>query len=426
MQKTFETLEGFFNYRLPLIAVTVFLLFFILWACFSSIDQQVSGVGRIIPAGKSRVIQHLEGGIVDEILVHEGQQVAPDQALFTISNSRAKSDLQEIYVDVKALEIRQKRLQAELAGEETVVFDKELNDNYKQIIEAELMLFHSRKRETEEKIKGINERLRQKKLKLEDLRARLRNLSEESEIAQRQNAIKKKLHESGASSESQYLDTQSQVKNFETRMGEVEKEIPITEAEYTEVVNLIEETKQNVRSAILDDLNKVNIELKKYQERVVGAKDQVARTTIKSPIKGIVNKVNINTIGGVIAPGQVVAEIIPLDEALVVEGMLSTDDRGKVWPSLPVKVKVKAYDYSIYGGIDGVLTQVSADSLIDGKGQEFYRINVDLKSNKLPGDKVLYPGMMVDLNILTGKVSVMQALLRPLLHIRDTALREQD
>lgn len=426
MQKTFETLEGFFNYRLPLIAVTVFLLFFILWASFSSIDQQVSGVGRIIPAGKSRVIQHLEGGIVDEILVHEGQQVTPDQPLFTISNSRAKSDLQEIYVDVKSLEIRQKRLQAELAGEETVVFDKELNDNYKQIIEAELMLFHSRKRESEEKIKGINERLRQKKLKLEDLRARLRNLSEESAIAQRQNAIKKKLHESGASSESQYLDTQSQVKNFETRMGEVEKEIPITEAEYTEVSNLIEETKQNVKSAILDDLNKVNIELKKYQERVVGAKDQVARTTIKSPIKGIVNKVNINTIGGVIAPGQVVAEIIPLDEALVVEGMLSTDDRGKVWPSLPVKVKVKAYDYSIYGGIDGVLTQVSADSLIDGKGQEFYRINVDLKSNKLPGDKVLYPGMMVDLNILTGKVSVMQALLRPLLHIRDTALREQD
>lgn len=426
MQKTFETLEGFFNYRLPLIAVTVFLLFFIIWASFSSIDQQVSGVGRIIPAGKSRVIQHLEGGIVDEILVHEGQQVTPDQPLFTISNSRAKSDLQEIYVDVKSLEIRQKRLQAELAGEETVVFEKELNDNYKQIIEAELMLFHSRKRESEEKIKGISERLRQKKLKLEDLRARLRNLSEESAIAQRQNAIKKKLHESGASSESQYLDTQSQVKNFETRMGEVEKEIPITEAEYTEVLNLIEETKQNVKSAILDDLNKVNIELKKYQERVVGAKDQVARTTIKSPIKGIVNKVNINTIGGVIAPGQVVAEIIPLDEALVVEGMLSTDDRGKVWPSLPVKVKVKAYDYSIYGGIDGVLTQVSADSLIDGKGQEFYRINVDLKSNKLPGDKLLYPGMMVDLNILTGKVSVMQALLRPLLHIRDTALREQD
>jgi len=425
MQKSFDTFDRFFNYRLPLIAVTVFIIIMTLWASFTTIDQQVRGSGRIIPLGKARVIQHLEGGIVEEIPVTEGQQVTAGQTLFIISNEKAKSDLEEIYVDVQALEIKKQRLQAELDDKPTVDFDEDLKKNFVSIIQSETALFNARRSQSQEKINGLNERLRQKDFHLEDLTSRVQNLNEEYQIAKEQNEIKKKLRAVGASSQSQYLDTQSQVRSFETRIGQVKKEIPVTEAEATEIRNLIEETKQNIRSDILNDLNQVNIDLKKYEERVQGFQDQVARTTIKSPINGIINKININTIGGVIAPGQVVAEIIPLDETLVVEGMISTNDRGKVWPGLPVMVKVTAYDYTIYGGIEGTLTQVSADSLIDGKGQEYYRVNVTLKNNKLAQDKTIYPGMMVDLNILTGKISVLQALLRPLRHIQENALREQ-
>ncbi len=425
MKKPFETIDKYFNYRLPLIAVVSFIVVLIIWASVAEIDQQVRGTGRIIPSGKARAIQHLEGGIVKEILVREGEQVNEGQVLFTIGNQKNKSSLEEIYVDITALKIRKARLQAELEGKDDVVFDRELSEQYDQIVQSETQLFNARQSQFEEKINGLNERKKQKQLKLEDLRAQITNLKAESLIAIQQNDIKKKLRASGASSQSQYLGTQSQVQNFKTRIEQVQKEIPIIQAEYTEISNLIEETKQNVKSEILNDLNKVNIDLKKFEERVRGAEDQVDRTTIKSTVRGIINKININTIGGVIAPGQVVAEIIPLDEKLLVEGMISTADRGKIWPNLPVMIKVSAYDYSFYGGIPGVLSQISADSLIDSKGQEFYRVNIELKSNKLREDKVIYPGMMVDINILTSKVTVMHALLKPLLHTRDNALREQ-
>ena len=146
---------------------------------------------------------------------------------------------------------------------------------------------------------------------------------------------------------------------------------------------------------------------------------------ITSPVKGIVNKIYVNTIGGVVAPGSVLAEIIPIGETLVVEGKIATNDRGKIWLGLPVVMKVTAYDYSTFGGIKGELTHISADSFIDNRNNEFYQVRVTLDADKLSDSEPIYPGMTVNLNIVSSKVSVLRSILKPLWNIKDEAMRER-
>ncbi len=421
----FESIDKMWTYR-PVLLVVICLFFsFLMWASLSEIDQQVRGTGRIIPSGKARMIQHLEGGIVEQILIREGQKVQVEQPLFVISNQRAENDLDELKITLASYRIKQTRLQAELDNQKTVNFLASDIDLYPSIVKSEKQLFETRRSAFYEKIKSMEEKFKQKSLKLVDLNTRVKNLKEELAIAKEQLAIKKRLFEAGAMSRSRYLDADSDVKDFNTRISRVDKEIPVVIAERAEANNLLEEYRQGYNSEILDELQEVQFDIKKVRERIDSLQDQVTRTSVKSPINGIVNKLHINTVGGVVQPGAVMAEVIPVDETLIVEGQISTEDRGKVWPSLPVTVKLTAYDYTLYGGLEGTLTNISADSFLDKQNNEYYQVFVTLNGQDLGGDKPVYPGMITELNIKTGKISVLSSILRPFWEIRDNALREK-
>jgi membrane fusion protein, adhesin transport system len=420
-----DTHEKSWQYRPLFWALVIFLLFFSWWASTTEIDQHVRGIGKIIPAGKTRVIQHLEGGIITDILVSEGEKITEGQVLFHIANKGAEAELRELGIAVSSLELRKVRLQAEKSeNTETVEFPEELEKRHPAIAESERRIFEARQAEINEKIDGLEKRMRQKVLKLDELNTNIKNLRQELSVAREQLEIKTQLRKTGAISRSQYLETESEVKNFNTRIAKVEKEIPITKSELGEIINLLEETKQNWQSKIAEDINSINVDLRKIEERIAALSDEVNRTAVISPVNGVVNKLNFNTIGGVVQPGAPIAEIIPLEETLVLEGRISTNDRGKVWPGLPVVAKITAYDYTIYGGIDGVLTYISADSFIDNQNQEYYQVRVTLKTEKMSEDKPVFPGMTAEMSILAGKISVMHALLKPIFNIRENALRE--
>jgi len=418
MYKTFET------YRVLLLLISLCVCSFFVWASTTEIDQQVRGSGKIIPSGKIRSIQHLENGIVKEILVQEGQTVSAGDSLFQLFNIKAEADMKEIDVGLSALLIKQVRLQAELENKERLIIPEELLVSNEGIVRAEKSLFESRRSELNEKSNGLKKRMKQKVLKLDDHQATIANLEKERATSKEQLAIKKKLRLSGAISRSQYLEEESKVQNFNTRISKVRKEIPITKSEISEIVNLLEETKQKWRSKIVEELNTVNVDIKKLQERIVTFSDAVNRTSIQAPINGVINKLHVNTIGGVVQSGQVLAEIIPIEEVLIVEGRIATQDRGKIWMGLPVAAKITAYESSIYGSIDGELTYISADSFIDNQGVSYYQVRVKLDSTMMSEDKPVFSGMSVDLNILASKISVLHALMRPLTSIRENALRE--
>lgn len=424
MSDLFTETDRLWRYRPVLWLVVAFIGIFFWWASTTEIEQHVRGAGRVVPAGKLRTIQHLEGGIIQDILVEEGQSVERGQVLFTVSNKRAQSELEEFKIAREALRIKQLRLEAELKNADRVDYDRAVEREYPGIVESERQLFHARQSEFREKMEGIKKRMQQKTLKLDEMQTNIRNLDKELAVASEQLKIKTRLRNSGAISRSQYLEAESAVKNFETRIARIQKEIPITKTELSELVSLLEETRQNWFSTVGEELNGVKVDIKKLNERIQALQDEVTRRAITSPIRGVVNKRYVNTIGGVIQPGESLAEIIPVDETLIVEGRISTDDRGKVWPGLDVVAKITAYDYSIYGGVKGKLTYISADSFIDNNNKEFYAIRVELSTNNLANDKPIFPGMTAELNILASKVSVLHVLLKPFWRTQENALRE--
>lgn len=413
------------NYRPLLYTVGLFILAFFLWSGLSQIDQQVRAVGRIVPSGQAKLVQHLEGGIVDQILVREGQRVQKGDPMFQIRNQGASSELQGGRIALKALDIRARRLEAEREGKtEFTLLAGESDGELEEIAANEERLFKSRTQAFEEKLGVFRERENQKTLKLEELGGQLENLRAERKIAQDQLAINEKLKRSGAVSESRYLDAKGRVSDFNTRIGSIEKLIPITKAELEEIRKQTGELSERQKTDILDELGKVELDRKKLQEKVKTDLDQVQRTALSAPVTGLVNKIHVTTQGGVVGPGAILAEIIPLEDSLIVEARMQTKDRGLVWNGLPASVKITAYDSAVYGTLKGEITEISADSLRDDAGAVFYRVKIALNPDSVKGFEPIYPGMSVEANILSGKISVLRAIFKPILRIQQNALRE--
>jgi len=414
------------NYRPLLILVIVFLGVFFVWASQSKIDQQVRATGNIIPSGQSKLVQHLEGGIIDRIDVAEGQKVEKGQPLFQIRNQRASADLQGGRITVQALDVRMARLTAEYEGNNDFVYpppEEELV-NLSDVIRNEELLFLSRKQEFSEGLEVLKEQEKQKSLKLEELNLQKANVSKERKIAYNRLQINERLRKSGAVSESKYLEAKSRVSDFDTRLGKLTKLIPIAKAELQEVLNKISEAQEKRRTKILDEMNKVEVERKQMREALKADYDEVKRRALLAPVTGIVNKIYINTVGGVVRPGEALAESIPVDEKLIVEARVLTKDRGLIWVGLPVNINVTAYDSSIYGSLKGSITEISADSFTDEVAGQFYRVKIAMEAEVVKDFEPIYPGMTVEANILSGKVSILHAILRPVLKLKKNALRE--
>lgn len=412
------------TYRTLLILIVAFLSAFFVWASTAEIDQQVRGFGKIIPAGKVRKIQHLESAIVNDIFVKEGNVVRIGDPLFQLANTKAEADMREIAISLEALQIRKKRLQAELNKQSIDDLKANLDFDNETLIESEVNLFEARQIKLEQKLNGLKKRMKQKALKLNELQSNIKNLKKERDVSRQQLEIKRQLRQKGAISRSQYLEVESAVKNFNTRIAKVENEIPITKTEISEILNLLEETRQGWRSEVIEDLGNTDVDINQLTERITTFSDAVSRTEIQSPVNGIVNKINFNTKGGVVQSGQILAEIIPVEEVLLIEGRISLEDRGKIWVGQKTIAKITAYDYSVYGSIDGELTHISADSFADNQGAEYYQIRVTLSKEGLPDDYLIFPGMSVELNIMANKTSILHAILKPFLNIRENALRE--
>ncbi|MCE7887357.1 MAG: HlyD family type I secretion periplasmic adaptor subunit [Alphaproteobacteria bacterium PRO2] len=409
------------NHRPLLFLVAFMIVSFWVWASVFSIEQHVRGTGRIVPAGQAKIVQNLEGGIIDEILVHEGQSVEKNQVLMQISNKRAESDLEEQKIGMEGKQVKLARLRAE--QQQAARFEYNAKNAAPDLIANEEQIFNSRRSALNEKLAALNEQITQKKLKLADLDSQLSNISAERKIAQDQLDINERLKKSGAVSQSRYLEAKSRVTNFDTRLEQIKKSRPVLYAEIDEIKNNIEGEKQDFAAEVAEEINKTELDIRQLQERMKTQADQVNRTALVSPVKGIVNKIHVTTLGGVIKSGEPLVEIIPMEEDLIVEAQVPARDRGKIWTGLPVMVKVTAYDFALYGGIEGNLVEVSADSFTDERGNVFYRVRISLQGKQLQ-DKPLYPGMIVNADIISGKITIMNSILRPFWRIREAALRE--
>jgi adhesin transport system membrane fusion protein len=397
----------------------------VLWAAVAQVDVAVKGTGRTISSGENKVIQHLEGGIVAAILVSEGQIVQAGEVLFRVRNEVNASMLRENEIQLASLVLRIIRLQAE-ANDVAPVFPADLEKNVPDAVASEQRVFLSRRQQRAEELRVLEQQGEQKKRALAEQTARVRNVQQELNTARKQYAMVKELVKSGAASTNRLLETESKVNRFQTDIASTQQTIPITSAELNESIGRLKEATARQKNDILEELRKATVERDQLAERLKSDRDKVERTEVISPVNGVVNRLYVHTVGGTIRPSETLAEITPADDTVIVEAKIAPEHRAKIWNGQAAKVKITAFEYTTYGLVNGHIVDISADSLQNEQGQAppYYRVKIVLDQATVGKNKRIMPGMLTEVNMLAGKRTVLDYLLRPLIRIKDSAFTE--
>jgi len=399
----------------------------IVWANFAIIDEIVRGNGEIIPSSENQIIQNLEGGIVETILVSEGQNVDKGQILIKIDNQKSTSSFNSNSIKADALEAKIIRLKAESNSKEFKA-TKKLIERIPMFVENEKSLYLTNLQKLKSKTDGLNNQLLQKKNELFEAKTKLIHLKKSLKMIQKEVSMTKPMVLRGVSSKVDFLKLQREENKVEQEYDAIRKSIPRLKSAINEVKNNISEVKYLFRSESKVKLNETLAELKTLQVNSTALEDQVTRTVVRSPMKGIVQELFVHTIGGVIRPGADIIEIVPIDQTLLVEVKIKPADIAFIYIGQKSKVKFSAYDFSIYGGLSGEVIYMSPDTIKDEKDKVFYTIRIKTDKNYLERNgkhlKII-PGMTVNVDIMTGKKSVLDYILKPILKTKQYTFTER-
>jgi len=392
--------------RILLAASLALILVGLLWAHFAVLDEVKRGNGRVVSSRQIQVVQSLEGGIVLDIAVQEGAIVKQGQVLMRFDDTKFSADLGEVRERRAANAARVARLEAEVQGRDKPVFSDELLRIAPQIVETERNVFAARVKKVSQDI----DVLAQQETRLTDS---LKLLNREVELTQN-------------------LYTQKVVPEIE--MLRLQRQASEMRGQLAETQSRITNIKTAFRSQAEEDLAKSRGDLAVLEETTKSAQDRVRRADLKSPVNGIINKLNVTTVGAVVQPGANLMDIVPLDDSLLVEGRIRPQDIAFIRPTQDAVVKITAYDSSVYGSLKGKVERISADTIADDKpergekGETFYRVMVRTDKNYLGTAErplPIIPGMVATVEVLTGEKSVLDYMIKPARMLRDEALRER-
>lgn len=411
-----------------LIAVVLFFTAAVIWAKYTVIDEVTRGEGKVIPSSKVQVIQNLEGGIVEELLVSEGDLVEPDQVLLVLDDTSFSSDLGEIQANAVVLKAKIARLQAEVEDRE-LSFPPEVTAEAPETAQDERELMQARRQSLESQVSILEGQAAQRRQELAELRGKIEQARSSLSLLQEEISITRPLVQNGVVPKINLLRLEREANDLQGEIKASQLAIPRAEAALREATERIEEKFLAFRSEAQTELNQARGELAAIEERLRGARDRVRRTEIRSPVHGVVKTLHVRTIGGVIRPGMDIVEVVPLDDTLLVEAKIRPADIGFLRPGQTATVKFTAYDFSIYGGLEGTVERISADTIVEEETQEsFYRVVIRTKKNSLKRNGKLLPlmpGMVASVDILTGKRSILDYLLKPILKAKSNALTER-
>ena len=415
------------RYRLMLFLFLIIPALFLAWANFAMIDELARGDGEIIPSGENQMIQNLEGGIVEAILVKEGDSVNLNQILIKIDNQKSKSSYSSSNVKAYALEAKIIRLTAESTGKEFLP-PKELEKKIPGVLGNEKALYHINKQQQYSKTSASKNQLLQKKQELSEAKSKQNSLKSTLEIITKEVRMTRPMVAKGVKSKIDFLKLKRELNDIEERYNAIKLSIPRLRYAIKEVSNNIAETKLLFQSDAKLKLNEAMTELKFMQANSTALKDQVTRTHVRSPMNGIVQQLFVHTIGGVIKPGENIVEVVPSDQKLLVEVKIKPADIAFIFFGQKAIVKFSAYDFAIYGGLDGEVVQISPDSQKDEKDNTFYTVKIKTDKNNLERNgkslKII-PGMTVSVDIKTGKKSVLDYILKPILKTKQYTFTER-
>lgn len=367
-------------------SLALMLLSFVLWANFYTLDEVTTGTGKVIPSSHEQIVQSLEGGIVHSINVQEGEVVERGQRLAQLDRTKTESGVQESLSRLHAALATAARLTAQI-NDTPLVFPPEL-DNEPDLVKSETELYNSSRNSLEKQLSGLKQGVA---------------------LIRRELAMTKPLVKQGAASDVEVLRLQRQINEMESKATDLE-------------------TQYHVRAG--EELAKANAEIETQRSVILGRKDSLNRLDFFSPVKGIVKNIEVNTVGGVIPPNGKLMTLVPIDDQMLVEAQISPRDVAFIHPGQKAKVKITAYDYSIYGSLDGEVTTISPDTIQDEVRRDvyYYRVKIKTSANYLENKHhekfYIFPGMIATVDIKTGNKSILDYLLKPL-NKTNEALRER-
>ncbi|MDX2434519.1 MAG: HlyD family type I secretion periplasmic adaptor subunit [Desulfobacterales bacterium] len=413
--------------RAILWVVMALLVLFMVWAYYSEIEQVTRGDGKVVPSTQIQVIQNLEGGILSEIMIDVGQLVKKDQLLLRIDETRFSSSFKQNRVKYLASKSKAARLEAESNGSNFEVPQEVINEK-PQIGVREKELFESRRREFNSSMQRIREQISQRKHEYRELTSKLEELTRTFALLNKELELTRPLVAQGAVSEVEVLHLERQASMMQGEIATIKQSIPKSDSKLQEAQMELRENQLAFFNKAKSELNDVLAELEDVSASAIAIEDRLRRTNVQSPVTGTINRLLVNTVGGVIQPGMDLVEIVPLEDTLVIETNIKPADIAFLRPDQDAKVKFTAYDFTIYGGLEAKLEHISADSITDDKGNSFYLVRLRTSKNYLGPETnplPIIPGMVASVDILTGKKTILSYLLKPVLRAKYMALREQ-
>ncbi|HMI74362.1 MAG TPA: HlyD family type I secretion periplasmic adaptor subunit [Steroidobacteraceae bacterium] len=412
-------------------ATVAFLVIGVIWASLAIVDEVTVAEGKVIPSSQVQIVQNLEGGIVSEILVKVGQVVQKDQAIMRIDDTRFTASSHEGRAKDQALIARICRLLAE-ANNTSFVAPAQLQKDNPQLLAEEKSLFESRQRELQANIAVLNRQAEQRRQEFTEKQSRETQVQQSYNLVAQELAMTRPLVPQGAASEVDVLRLERQANDLKGELTAARLAQPRLEAAYREVRQKIEEATAHFRADAMKDLNLARAEQTALSAANTALEDRVSRTLVRAPLDGIVKRIKVNTVGGVVQPGSDLLEIVPLDDTLLIEARVRPSDIAFLHPGQEAMVKLSAYDFSIYGGFPATLEHISADTIMPerpGEKQEsYYQIRVRTRQNHPSGKAeavTILPGMVATVDIKTGQKTILHYLMKPIIKTKETAFRER-
>lgn len=397
----------------------------LVWAAFAKLDEVARGEGRVIPSRQVQVIQSLDGGIVQQIMAREGQSVKAGQILLKIDPTRFVSSLQENQSEYLSLLAKAARLQA-IADNKAFIAPAQVLQKQPDLASQERRLYETRMAELDASLGVAHQQLNQRSQELNEVYARRTQAAQSYDLTHQELERTRPLAKTGAVSDVELLRLERDIARYRGERDSASAQIPRIQAAISEARRKIDEVELTFRNQARSELSETNAKLGRLSEGSVALQDRVKQSEIRSPVNGTIKQLLVNTVGGVVQPGKDIVEIVPSDDALLLEAKIQPRDIAFLHPGQTALVRFTAYDFAVYGGLEARLEQIGADTITDDKGNAFYVVRVRTNTNTIGKERLpIIPGMVAEVDILTGKKSILSYLLKPVLRAQSKALTER-
>lgn len=400
-------------------------LVLLIWASLGYIDEVVRGQGKVVPSRQVQVVQSLDGGVVEEILVRPGQRVDAGQVLLRLDPTRSTASLGENKAETLALKAKAARLEALATGEPFKAPDDVLKQA-PNVVEMERRVWESKTQELQTAVNIARDQFNQRQQELRETMANRDQAASSCSLTSEELRVTKPLLSSGAVSEVDLLRLQRDVARFCGEAKAAGAQIGRIQAAIQEAERKVQESELNARNLARVELSETRGKLSSLEQGQLALQDRVKLAEVRSPVRGTVNNLMANTVGGVVQPGKDILDIVPMDDTLLLEVQINPKDIGFLHFGQKAEVKFTAYDFAIYGGLAGKVEQIGANTITDEKGNSFYIVKVRTDRAHVGDDsRPIIPGMQAEVHILTGQRTLMQYLLKPILRAKANAFTER-